>query len=143
MVKQMKNLLYFLAIPFLIFISSSCFWGCDTAEEYAEEQMYIPDTTIVKIDTLRTRTEIKFVPVKFELVVQIASFAKKQYADNMSLKVDSILSKKTEIIFENNYYVVAAGRFTDPEKANTYLGYVKGKGFTDAFVKKIKRLDSN
>jgi hypothetical protein len=143
MVKKMKNLLYFLALPFLIFISSAFFWGCDAAEEFAEEQMYIADTTIIKIDTIRTRTEIKFVPVKFELIVQIASFARKQYADIMSLKADSILNKKTDIIFEDNYYIVAAGRFTDPEKANAYMGYVKGKGFSDAFVKKIKRLDSN
>jgi len=139
----MKNLLYFLALPFLIFISSACFWGCDAAEDFAEEQMYIPDTTIVQIDTIRTRTEIKFVTVKFELVVQIASFAKKQFADNMSLNADSILGKKTEIIFENNYYIVAVGRFTDPEKANAYMGYVRGKGFPDAFVKKIKKLDNN
>lgn len=135
--------MYFTVIPCLLFISSFYFWGCDAAEDYAEQQMYIADTTIVQIDTIRTRTEIKFVPVKFDLVIQIASFARRDYAESMSQKADLSLSKKTEVIIENNYYLVIAGKFTDAEKAKAYLEYVKGKGFPDAFVKKTRRLDNN
>ena len=138
----MKKIFYFV-LPFLALIISFIFGGCDAAEDFAEEQSLTYDTTIVMFDTIRNHTDVNFIPVKFELEIQLGSFTSKKYADILSAKADSVLNKKSEVIYENNIYRVSAERFTNPEKANAYLEYVRGKGFRDAFVKKIRIIDGN
>jgi hypothetical protein len=138
----MKKIFYFV-LPFLALFTSFFWGGCDAAEDFAEEQSLSFDTTIVMIDTVRNHTDVNFIPVKFELEIQLGSFTSKKYADILSAKADSVLNKKSEVIYENNIYRVSAERFTNPEKANAYLEYVKGKGFRDAFVKKIRIIDGN
>ena len=138
----MKKIFYFV-IPFLALFMSFIFCGCDSSEDLAEEQTSLSDTTIVMTDTIRNHTYLNFMPVTFELEIQLGSFATKMYADNLSVKADAILNQNTDVIFENNVYRVSAGRFTDPEKANAYLEYVRGKGFRDAYVKKVRKIDGN
>jgi len=138
----MKKIFYFV-LPFLALFTSLILGGCDAAEDFAEEQSLTYDTTIVMFDTIRNHTDVNFIPVKFELEIQLGSFTSKKYADILSAKADSVLNKKSEVIYENNIYRVSAERFTNPEKANAYLEYVRGKGFRDAFVKKIRIIDGN
>jgi hypothetical protein len=133
----MKNILYF-AIPIIIILISMNFWGCDSAEEFAEEQINKVDTTIVITDTIKSHRDTSFVPVKYQMEIQLGSFATRKYAEAFSAKADEILNRKTEISFDDNIYRVTAGRFTIPDRANAYLEYVKEKGFSDAFVRKIK-----
>ena len=138
----MKKIFYFV-LPFLALFTSLILGGCDAAEDFAEEQSLTYDTTIVMFDTIRNHTDVNFIPVKFELEIQLGSFTSKKYADILSAKADSVLNKKSEVIYENNIYRVSAERFTNPEKANAYLEYVRSKGFRDAFVKKIRIIDGN
>ncbi len=136
----MKNLFNFV-ILLLVISASFILWGCDAAEDFAEQQNSTYDTVIVITDTIKNRTEVKLVPVKFELEIQLGSFASKTYADNLSAKADSVLKGKTEVIFQDNIYRVCAGRFVNPEKANAYLEYVKEKGFGNAFIRKVKKIN--
>jgi hypothetical protein len=138
----MKNIYYFV-VPFLALCASVILWGCDAAEDFAEHQATQYDTTIVINDTVRKHTDAKFEPVKFELEIQLGSFASKTYADNLAAKADLILNRKTEVIFEDNVYRVSAGRFTIPDRANAYLEYVKEKGFTDAYIRKIRKINDD
>jgi hypothetical protein len=138
----MKKIYYFV-VPFLALFTSFIYWGCDAAEDFAEQQITQYDTTIVITDTVKKHTNVKFEPVKFELEIQLGSFASKAYADNLSAKADLLLNRKTEVIFEDNVYRVSAGRFTIPDRANAYLEYVREKGFTDAFIRKIKKINDD
>jgi len=137
----MKKLLYFSCIIILMVLSSLGIYGCDAAEDYGEEMINIPDTTVTIIDTIKSKTEINFVPVKFDLVVQLSSFSKKENAEKYSVKTDSILSKSTSIINIDGHFLVTIGKFTDPERANAYLEYIRGKGYPEAFVKKVKKTE--
>jgi hypothetical protein len=135
----MKKPLYFLILSAIPIITSLLLFSCDSAEDEAEDRMTRPDTTMVLYDTIRTKTEIKFVPVKFELVIEIASFKNKENADRFKSKTDSLLNKTTEVLELDNHFIVTVGRFTEPDKANAFLEYIKSRGYPQAFIKKIKK----
>jgi len=137
----MRKSLYFCILSALPLIASLLFYACDAAEDEAEDRMTRPDTTLVMIDTFKTKTDVKFIPVKLDLVIQIASFTNRENAEKYKMKTDSLLNKTTEILELDNHFLITVGRFTDPDKANAFLDYIKDQGYPQAFIKKVKKLD--
>ena len=137
----MKKSLYFIILSIIPLFASLLLFGCDAAEDKAEDMMNQPDTTLVMIDTIRTKTEVKFVPVTLDLVIEIASFNNKDNAEKYKAKTDSILNKTTEIIELEDHYIITIGRFTEPDRANAFLDYIKGQGYPQAFIKKVKKIE--
>lgn len=118
----------------LVFISLMLY-AC-TGEYPDEEVIVVEDTVYVKMDTVIQRYKP---PEKLDLrmVVQLAAFSKKENAEEFAKKAKEKLGFFPNISYFENYYVVTVGSFTDASKAEDYLNYIKGKGFSEAFIRKV------
>ncbi|MGB9695804.1 MAG: SPOR domain-containing protein [Ignavibacteria bacterium] len=131
----MKNIKFRICLWLNLFIISLIFYAC-TGEYPDEEVIVVEDTVYVKMDTLiqRHKTTEK---LDLRMVVQLAAFSKRENADEFAKKAKEKLGFLPNITYFDNYYIVTVGSFTDASKAEDYLNYIKGKGFSEAFIRKV------
>jgi hypothetical protein len=131
---------YFIIIWILSLLFPIIFISCDAAEDEAEQTQVYKDTVIYKYDTVFTKREGKFQPVRYELTIQLGCYNLKENAENLSKKAKELLGREIEIINSGNKFIVVVGKFSEPDRANAYLDFVKSKGINDAFVRNIKEI---
>lgn len=132
----MSRIKYKICLLIGLFIISVAFYTC-TGEYSDEEIIVVEDTVYVKTDTFIQRykpTE----KLDLRMVVQLAAFSKKENAEEFVKKAKEKLGFPPDISYFENYYIVTVGSFADASKAEDYLNYIKGKGFPDAFIRKLR-----
>lgn len=131
----MKNLKFGVCLWLNLMIIPLIFYAC-TGEYPDEEVIVIEDTVYVKIDTFiqRQKTPEK---LNLRIVVQLAAFSKKENADEFVKKAKEKLGFFPDVTYFENHYIVTVGSFTDASKAEDYLNYIRSKGFSEAFIRKV------
>jgi cell division septation protein DedD len=131
----MKNIKSRICIWLNIVIISLMFYAC-TGEYPDEEVIVVKDTVYIEKDTVIQKHKT---PEKLDIrmVVQLAAFSRKENADEFAKKIKDKLGFLPNVSLFENYYIVTVGSFTDASKAEDYLNYIKGKGFSEAFIRKI------
>lgn len=133
MFKKLIPLLYFslaILLPALYLVS------CSPSEEVISVTV---DTFVIKkTDTVFIQTDsarIEQNQFDFNLTIQLASYDNLAYAESFALKAKETLNSDVEISEYLGKYTIITGKFDAVRKAEAYLGFVKSKGFNEAFIR--------
>ncbi len=133
MVKKLVPLLYFslsILFPVIYLIS------CSPSEEVIS--VTIDTFVIKKTDTVfvqRDSVRIEESNLKLNLTIQLASYDNLAYAESFAAKAKETLNSEVEISQYQGKYTIITGKFDAVRKAEAYLGFVKSKGFNEAFIR--------
>jgi cell division septation protein DedD len=123
------------------------FFGCSSGEyelekktvKYTEKQL-VYDTIKAVDNEIKTDTSTQVITKddNFTFIVQIGAFINKNNFDRFFEA--SRASLGNDVYFEQieDTYVIRIGRFNNNEEALKMLEYVKSKGYSDAFVIKVR-----
>jgi len=114
------------------FIFSAC-TSSDDSKEWDDGLVVVVDTVVVRTDTIKTELK-KVESIKLNLTVQLAAFVNKDNADQFVTDARERLNTMVDTKLTKGVYKITVGKFDDSDRANTYLDFVKSKGFEDAFV---------
>jgi cell division septation protein DedD len=132
MIKKFNNFIIPVALIFPLI-----FYSCASDVYDEEDIVVVRDTITIRIDTtIKEQREME--KLRLMLVIQLGAFSNKDHADNYASSVSEKLSKDADVRNVGNVYVVTVGNFTDANKAEDYLMFVKSKGYDKAFIKNIK-----
>jgi hypothetical protein len=132
---MIKKIIYFI-IPVTVFFSVM-FYSCSSDVYDEDDIIVVRDTITIKIDTtIKEQREME--KLRLMLVIQLGAFSNKDYAALFASSVSEKLSRDADVRTAGNLYIVTVGSFTDANKAEDYLMFVKSKGYDKAFIKNIK-----
>jgi hypothetical protein len=132
---MIKKIIYFV-IPVTV-LFSVLFYSCSSDVYDEEDIIVVRDTITIKIDTtIKEQREME--KLRLMLVIQLGAFSNKDYADLFASSASEKLSRDTDVRNVGNLFIVTIGNFTDANKAEDYLMFVKSKGYDKAFIKNIK-----
>lgn len=114
------------------FIFSAC-TSSEDSKEWDDGLVVVVDTVVVRTDTIKTELK-KVESIKLNLTVQLAAFVNKDNADQFVTDARERLNTMVDMKFVKGIYKITVGKFDDSDRANSYLDFVKSKGFEDAFV---------
>ncbi len=110
--------------------------SCSPSEEVISVTV---DTFVIKkTDTVFIQTDsarIEQNQFDFNLTIQLASYDNLPYAESFALKAKETLNSDVEISEYQGKYTIITGKFDAVRKAEAYLGFVKSKGFNEAFIR--------
>ncbi|MBN1632807.1 MAG: SPOR domain-containing protein [Ignavibacteria bacterium] len=131
-----KKIIFLPASVLVLF--STIYLSCGGSEQYTET---VYDTVrFKKVDTLlvaKPDTIVReVIPLNFIFTVQIGAFDSRDNAVNCATLAKDALQNDVEIDHYNNVYTVIVGLFNDNKKAESFLSFVKSKGYTEAFIRR-------
>lgn len=133
MVKKIIPLLYF---SLSILLPAIYLMSCSPSEEVIS--VTIDTFVIKKTDTIfvqRDSARIEESKLNLNLTIQLASYDNLAYAESFALKAKETLNSEVEISQHQGKYTIITGKFDAVRKAEAYLGFVKSKGFKEAFIR--------
>ena len=120
----------------LLLGSTFLFFSCSSSyndDELDDGIVVVVDTVVVRTDTVKTELK-KVESIILNLTVQLGAFVNKDYDDQYVSDARERLNTMVDIKLNKGIYKITVGKFDNSERANSYLEFVKSKGFEDAFL---------
>lgn len=133
---MIKKFIFFILPVAAIF--SVMLYSCASDVYDEDDIIVVRDTVTIVTDTTITEQR-DMEKLRLLLVIQLGAFSSRDHADNfMSTAREKLTGEEVIVRKTGNIFAVTIGSFTETRKAESYLYYVKSKGYDKAFIKNIK-----